>query len=177
MVRVAVLSLVTIALVVCLAVCGKSSGNREKTAAPEPAPGTANVPAPTPPSGDPCANDDPRFHVKPEEATLTVGSAEGAAGSEATAAIKVVPAAGYHVSTDFPMKLTLQPPAGVTLAKSVLAKADADQLTEQGLALSVKATAAQPGTYEIKGCFMVGVCDKDSCHPKKQPITITALAK
>lgn len=173
MVRVLLLS---IALSGCAA-CGKSSGNHEKTATSEPTPPAANPAAPTPASADPCANDDPRFHVKPEEATLTVGSAEGAAGSEATAAIKVVPAAGYHVSQEFPMKLTLTPPAGVKLAKTELAKADADQFSEQMLALSVKATAEKPGSYEIKGCFKVGVCDKDSCHPKKQPITITVAAK
>lgn len=173
MVRVALLSLMTIAL----AVCGKSAGNQEKTATPEPAPGPKEV-TPTPTTNaDPCANDDPRFHVKPEEATLTIGSAAGAAGAEATAAIKVVPATGYHVSTEFPMKLTLTPPDGVKLAKTELAKADADQFTEQGLALSVKATAEKAGSYEIKGCFKVGVCDKDSCHPKKQPITITVAAK
>ena len=173
MVRVALLSLMTIGL----AVCGKSAGNQEKKAS-EPAPPPGPSPTPTPAaSADPCANDDPRFHVKPEEATLTIGSADGAAGSEATAAIKVVPATGYHVSTEFPMKLTLTPPAGVKLAKTELAKADADQFTEQGLALSVKATAEKAGSYEIKGCFKVGVCDKDSCHPKKQPITITVAAK
>jgi len=173
MVRVALLSLMTITL----AVCSKSAGNQEKPAAPEPAVGTKES-APTPAaSADPCANDDPRFHVKPEEATLTIGSADGAAGSEATAAIKVVPAEGYHVSTEFPMKLTLTPPAGVKLAKTELAKADADEFTEKSLALSVKATAEKPGSYEIKGCFKVGVCDKDSCHPKKQPITITVAAK
>ena len=173
MVRVALLSLMTIAL----AVCSKSAGNQEKTASPEPA-AAAKESAPTPAaSADPCANDDPRFHVKPEEATLTIGSADGTAGSEATAAIKVVPAAGYHVSTEFPMKLTLTPPAGVKLAKTELAKADADEFTEKSLALSVKATAEKAGSYEIKGCFKVGVCDKDSCHPKKQPITITVAAK
>jgi hypothetical protein len=173
MVRVLLLS---IALSACAA-CGKSSGNHEKTSTQEPTPPAPNPATPTPESGDPCANDNPKFHIGPQEATLTIGAAEGAAGSEATAAIKVVPAAGYHVSQEFPMKLTLTPPDGVKLAKTELAKTDADQFSEQGLALSVKATADKPGSYEIKGCFKVGVCDKDSCHPKKQPITITVAAK
>jgi hypothetical protein len=173
MVRVVLLSLMT----TVLAVCSKSAGNQEKPAAPPSTPAGATTPAAGTATADPCANDDPRFHVKPEEATLTIGTADGAAGSEATAAIKVVPAEGYHVSTEFPMKLTLTPPAGVKLAKTELAKADADEFTEKSLALSVKATAEKPGSYEIKGCFKVGVCDKDSCHPKKQPITITLAAK
>jgi len=168
-------------LTIALAACGKSAGNQEKPAATPPQGSTTETAAapatPTPPAGDPCANDDPKFHVKPDEATVTVGAAEGTAGTEATATVKVVPAAGYHVSQEFPMKLTLTPPDGVKVAKTELAKADADQFSEQLLALSVKATADKPGSYEIKGCFKVGVCDKDSCHPKKQPITITVAAK
>jgi hypothetical protein len=170
-----------IALVFAGASCSKSAGNQEKPAQAPPAP-VADKAAPTadppaPPAGGACASDDPRFHIKPEEGTLTIGAAEGAAGAEASASIKVTPGTGYHVSTEFPMKLTLEAPAGVTLAKTQLAKGDADQFTEQGLSLTVKATADKPGSYEIHGCFKVGVCDKDSCHPKKQPITITVAAK
>ncbi len=49
-------------------------------------------------------------------------------------------------------------------------------LSEQKVAFDVKGTADKPGTYEIKGTFKFGVCDKDSCHPKKQPITLTCTA-
>jgi len=128
--------------------------------------------------------DDPRFHLLPAEGTLTVGNAEGAAGSEAIAAVKLAPAAGYHISTDYPIKLTLEPPDGVTVAKAQLtaggrdkAQGDADALSEQTLAFSVKATPAKAGSYAIKATFKFGVCDKDSCHPKKQPITIQVAAK
>ena len=44
----------------------------------------------------------PRFHLKPEEGTLTVDKAEGKAGAEATAEVKLAPATGYHVATDYP---------------------------------------------------------------------------
>ncbi len=56
------------------------------------------------------------------------------------------------------------------------AQGDAQTLTEQLVAFSVKATADKAGAFEIKGVFKFGVCDKDSCHPKKQPITITVNA-
>ncbi|HEX5060943.1 MAG TPA: hypothetical protein VFV99_16360 [Kofleriaceae bacterium] len=127
--------------------------------------------------------DDPRFHLKPEEGSITVDKAEGKAGAEATAALKLAPATGYHVATDYPIKLLLEAPAGVKVAKSELSaggrnkdQGDASTLTEQGLAFAIKATADKPGSYEIKGVFKFGICEKDSCHPKKQPITITVAA-
>ena len=53
---------------------------------------------------------------------------------------------------------------------------DAAKLSEQELAFAVKATADKAGAYEIKGVFKFGICEKESCHPKKQPITITVAA-
>jgi hypothetical protein len=166
--------LVTIAL----AACGKSAGNQEKAPAPPPGPTQVDK-APQVGCG---SADDPKFFLKPDEGTLTVDKAESAAGAEASVGLKVAPAAGYHMSTDFPIKLCLEAPDGVKLAKSELnagkgEKGDADAFSEQSLAFAVKVTADKAGSYEIKGVFKFGVCDKESCHPKKQPVTITVAAK
>jgi hypothetical protein len=127
--------------------------------------------------------DDPRFHLKPEEGSITVNKAEGKAGGEATAKLALAPATGYHVATDYPIKLQLEAPAGVTLTKAELTaggrnkvQGDAATLTEQALAFDIKATADKAGSYEIKGVFKFGICEKESCHPKKQPVTITVAA-
>ncbi len=167
-------------LTIALAACGKSAGNQEKAPAPAPGP----TPGPTAPVAQAgCGSaDDPKFFLKPDEGTLTIDKVDGAAGAEASAAVKVAPATGYHMSTDFPIKLCLEAPAGVTLAKTEFnagkgEKGDADAFSEQALGFAVKATAAKAGSYEIKGVFKFGVCDKESCHPKKQPVTITVAAK
>ena len=132
---------------------------------------------------DPNAAPDPRFQLKPEEGSITVDQAEGKAGTEATAKLALAPAKGYHVATDYPIKVTLEAPPGVKLAKTELAaggrtkdQGDASTLSEQSLAFAIKATADKAGSYEIKGVFKFGICEKDSCHPKKQPITITVAA-
>jgi len=126
---------------------------------------------------------DPRFHLKPEEGAITVGKAEGKAGAESMGKLELAPAKGYHVATDYPIKLSLEAPPGVTLVKTELSaggrnkeQGDAATLTEQALAFSIKATAEKAGSYEIKGVFKFGICEKESCHPKKQPITITVAA-
>jgi len=160
--------------------CSKSAGNQDKpTTAPAPAPSEAPSAGPTP-KAQPI--DDPHFHLQPEEGTLTIDKARGPAGSEASAAIKVAPGTGYHLSTDFPIKLTLDAPAGVKIAKAEYIagkgqKGDADAFSEQQLAFTVKCTPDKPGTYEVKGWFKFGVCDKDSCHPKRQPIAIEVAAQ
>lgn len=127
--------------------------------------------------------DDPRFHLKPEEGTITVKAAEAKAGAEVTAGLELAPGEGYHVATDYPIKLQLEAPDGVELAKTEFTaggrnkvQGDAATLTEQALAFAIKATPDKAGSYEIKGVFKFGICEKDSCHPKKQPVTITVAA-
>ena len=124
-----------------------------------------------------------QFHLKPEEGTLTASKAEGKAGAAIAAEIKLAPGAGFHVSTDYPIKLKLLQPDGVKLEKTVLtaggsskAQGDAETLTEQALAFAVKMTPEKTGTFEVKGLFTFGVCEADSCHPRTQPITIQVAA-
>jgi hypothetical protein len=163
--------------------CGKSSD--KASAAPPSAPEKVER-APMQPADTSQAQsgaDDPSRHLQPDEGTLTIDKCDAKAGSETSVAIKVSPAAGFHMSKNYPTKLTVEAPAGVKVAKAELvaggrseAKGDADELSEKLVAFSVKATAEKPGTYKITGTFKFGVCDKDSCRAKKQPIAIQCAA-
>lgn len=136
------------------------------------------------PEGAQTAGSDPQKLV-PEEGKLAIVSPSDAkAGAETIAKITVTPAAGYHVNTEFPTKLTLDATAGVTLAKAEFkaggmdkSKGDADVFEEQSLELGIKLTAAKSGSYTINGTFKFAVCDKDSCRPKKEAIAIQVAAK
>lgn len=127
--------------------------------------------------------DDPRFHLKPEEGSIKIDQGQAKAGAEAVAKLALAPATGWKVATDYPIKLQLEAPAGVKLVKAEMSaggrnksQGDAATLTEQALAFDIKATAEKAGSYEIKGVFKFGICEKESCHPKKQPVTITVAA-
>ncbi len=120
-----------------------------------------------------------------DEGKLAIESpVDAKAGTETIAKIKVTPATGYHVNTEFPTKLTLTAPDGVTLAKAEFkaggmdkGKGDADVFEEQSLELGIKLTAAKSGSFTINGTFKFAVCDKDSCRPKKETIAIQVAAK
>jgi hypothetical protein len=190
-------------LVLCVAAaCSKSAGNQDKIASP-PAPAAGGSPeviavpqagtgpamghpaqaaAPAPaPSGA----DDDRFKLRPEEGRLAIESpADAKAGSESIAKITVTPGAGYHVNTEYPIKLTLTSPTGVALAKAEFVagghgnpKGDADALDEKQLAFAVKLTPAASGSYTINGNFKFAVCDHDQCLAKKETIAIAVAAK
>lgn len=191
-----------LAVVALLIACGngsKSPGDQQKpgpTAGAEkiavPIEGTSVGAAKTGAPDDPTKLTDatkeraknPAYNLKPEEGTLTVANAEAKPGAPATAQIKLAPGSGYHVATDYPIKLWLEPPAGVKIEKTFLKaggrnkdQGDAATLTEQALTFAITATPDAAGSFEIKGVMNFGICEKDSCHPKTQPITIQVAAK
>jgi hypothetical protein len=166
---------------------GKTGGEGERIAvpgggAPEGAPGMGmggdKGAVPTTAGGDDA------FKLKPDEGTLKIEiPADAKAGAEVTAKVFVIPSEKYKVNKEFPTKLTLTPPAGVTLAKAEMkaggadeSKGDADAFEDKQLAFSVKLTP-QPGNHTISGTFKFAVCDKDVCLAKKEQIELVVAAK
>lgn len=185
-------------LVLCVtAACSKSAGNQDKVSSPPPPSGGGQdviaVPQGGPSMGQPKEGAPPtpsppvddRSRLRPEEGKLAIEPpADAKAGAEAIARVTVTPAAGYHVNTEYPTKLTLTSPEGVTLAKAEFiagghdkAKGDADTLEEKQLAFAVKLTPAASGNFTINGSFKFAVCDPTQCLPKRETIAITVAAK
>ena len=114
-----------------------------------------------------------------DEGTMTIDKAAGKAGSQLVSNVAITPTSDFHVNVEFPTKITLEPPDGVTVMKTELtaggvdkAQGDATTFSEKSLVFPIKATAAKPGTYAIKATFKFAVCKVDQCFPKKQAITI-----
>ncbi|MDX2091678.1 MAG: hypothetical protein SFX73_27705 [Kofleriaceae bacterium] len=123
--------------------------------------------------------------LSPDEGKLSVENpGEAKAGSEVTAKIVVTPTTAYKVNTEFPTKLEIKTPEGVTVAKAEQkaggpdkAKGDAEAFGERELAFTVKLTPAQAGNFTVNGTLKFAVCDKDTCLPKKEAVTIAFAAK
>lgn len=135
----------------------------------------------------PAKVDDSRFRLLPEEGKLSIEvPATAQVGSETVAKVIVTPGAEFKVNVEFPTKLTIETPTGVTVAKAELkaggadkAKGDADVFDEKQLAFTVKLTPGQSGSHTINGSFKFAVCDKagSTCLAKKEPIAIQLAAK
>jgi len=97
-------------------------------------------------------------------APYTVHIAPGAAvaGQPATSVIEVRPAAGFHMNLEFPARLRVTPPAGVTVTKPDLSKDDAE-LTEAHLRFSVAFNVAAAGKATLAGLGDFSVCNDTTC--------------
>lgn len=174
--------------------CSKSAGNQDsvKAAAPEhiavPG-GGGRVAVPGGPAtggaGPAAKGNDEAFRLRAEEGKLAVEAPAAAApGTEVTARVVVTPSAAFKVNTEYPTKLTIETPDGVTVAKRELkaggadkAKGDADTFEEKSLTFTVKLTPSQAGNFTVNGSFKFAVCDADQCLPKKETIAIQVAAQ
>ncbi|MEZ4404332.1 MAG: hypothetical protein R3B06_30205 [Kofleriaceae bacterium] len=167
--------------VVVAAAAACSSCKKSKPAASEPVakggasadPGARGGVAATPPGGAdlgaPAGADD-QFQVE-------TSVAPAAPGAEAVARVVVRPGKGFHMNKDYPTKLSLELPAGVTAAKTVLEPADAETFDDTQLAFAVKLTAATAGEFAVPGTLKFAVCTDSTCNPKKQAIALALKAQ
>ncbi len=138
-----------------------------------------------PPPGGAAGGSDEALKLKPEEGKLTIEVPPGAtAGAEVVARVIVTPTDAWKINKEFPTKLKLTTPEGVTLAKPELkaggpdqSKGDADAFEDKQLAFSVKLTPGRSGDHTVSGEFKFAVCDKATCIPKREQISIAVAAK
>lgn len=108
--------------------------------------------------------------------TVTIAKVSAVKGQPATAQVVIKPAAGYHMNKDFPTSLKLSPPAGVTLAKAQLNKADAKLSDNEG-SFDVTLTAANAGAQKVPGELRFAVCTETTCDPQKSAVAIELEVK
>jgi len=170
-----------LATVLAAASCSKSSEPRGEARSAAP---TAETSAPTmetkqakgatPSGGEPGPaqnTDDGSYKLALEQpAAVTPGAA-------ATARVTITPGPGYKMNKDFPTKLTLEPPAGVTVDKATFALSDAESFDEHKLVFAVKATPASAGDFTIPAKIKFAVCTDATCDPKRREVSIRVAAK
>jgi hypothetical protein len=100
-----------------------------------------------------------------------------AVGLEQTFSVHVMPGKGYHMNKDYPTKLTLELPAGVSSPKPILVAEDAEKFTESSLTFGVKLAAAAKGSYTVPATLKFAVCTDSTCNPKKQAISLPLQAQ
>lgn len=83
---------------------------------------------------------------------------------------------GYHVNQEYPIQLTLRPPAGVEVAKTTLAREDATTFEEARAVFPVAFTPRAAGHHELTGELSFSVCNPQNCLMERRPVTIAVDA-
>jgi hypothetical protein len=92
------------------------------------------------------------------------------ASTRTTAKVKVAPAGGYKMNLEYPTKLKLTAPEGVTLEKATLAKADG-RVDTKSAEFDVAFTAETRGKKTFTGEFKFAVCTENDCIPQTEKVS------
>lgn len=103
--------------------------------------------------------------------------ADAAVGREGVVTIAAVPQGPWHINLDFPTKLALAAPDGVTLAKADLAKGDAAKLDDKSAEFAVKFTPSSAGDKSFTGEFKFAVCQDEACSPVTEKLAFKVAVK
>jgi hypothetical protein len=141
------------------------------------APAAAPAPTPAPAAAPAAPQSPPGPSVEDNTFKLSlVGEPEYSAGSAATLKLVLEARGNYHVNQDYPIKIDLKAPAGVTLPKASLGKPDASEFGEK-IARFELPFSATAGAYELSADVDFAVCTPETCVPDQRKLAIKVAVK
>jgi hypothetical protein len=117
----------------------------------------------------PALANDGTFEIDKSETIMAVGK-------KATTSVTITAKKGWHLNQEAPCTLKLTPPAGVSVDKAKLGRADLAVSTETSARFDVGVTLAEPGKKRIEAEAGFVLCQKEACRPVKEKLSITAEA-
>lgn len=108
---------------------------------------------------------------------MSVSAPAAKTSVKSVAKIKVEPTDGYKMNLEYPTKVTINAPEGVTLEKAKQTKADAVKLDKGSAEFDVAFTAAAAGKKTFTGEMKFAVCTADTCDAKVEQISFTVDVK
>ena len=94
-----------------------------------------------------------------------------ASGARGKVLVSVKPKPGWKLNEEFPTKLTIVPPGGVTVEKAKQRKGDAAHFSKQKGEFKVWFTSSSAGDKSFVAKFKFAVCTDSSCDPKTVKLT------
>jgi hypothetical protein len=95
-----------------------------------------------------------------------------AVGATATASLTITAKAPWHVNAEAPITLSLTPPAGVTVPKAKLARADLAQSTQETARFDIPVSATEVGKKTINAEARFVLCQAEACKPVKETLAL-----
>jgi hypothetical protein len=112
-------------------------------------------------------------HAEDKLYEIKKADAKVAVGAKATTSVTIATKNGWHVNGEAPITLSLTPPAGITLPKAKLARADLAASTLESARFDVAFEAAEPGSKVIAAEARFVICQETACKPIKETLSLT----
>jgi hypothetical protein len=93
-----------------------------------------------------------------------------AVGATATATLTITAKSGWHVNGEAPITVALTAPAGVTLQKLKLSRADLAQSTPEAARFDIPVSATEAGKKTINAEARFVLCQAQACKPVKETL-------
>mgnify|MGYP003632308623 CR=1 FL=1 len=100
-----------------------------------------------------------------------------ASGAEAVVTINLLPKTGWKINQEFPTKLKIKAPEGITLNAESQGAEQAESFTEKQALFKVSCTPEGAGAKEFAADFRFAVCTDATCDPKKAELAWTLNVK
>ena len=93
-----------------------------------------------------------------------------AVGATATASLTIKAKGGWHVNAEAPITVALTPPAGVTLLKAKLTRADLAASSVDSARFDIPVAAKETGKQTIGAEARFVICQEQACKPVKETL-------
>ena len=109
--------------------------------------------------------DSPHYELQKTDAKVTVGA-------KSSATLTIATKNGWHLNAEAPFSLSLVAPAGVTLPKVKLGRADLAKSTDSSAQFDIAFEATDVGTKVVTGEARFVLCRENACKPVKETLSI-----
>jgi hypothetical protein len=106
----------------------------------------------------------PTHELKKSEPTVAVGA-------RSSASLTISGRNGWHVNGEAPISISLVAPAGLTLTKTKLARADLAESTQESARFDIAFEAIDPGTKVVTAEARFVMCQESACKPVKETLS------
>ena len=106
----------------------------------------------------------PTHELKKSEPTVAVGA-------RSAASLTIAGKNGWHVNGEAPISISLVAPAGLTLTKTKLARADLAESTQESARFDIAFQALDAGTKVVTAEARFVMCQESACKPIKESLS------
>jgi hypothetical protein len=113
-----------------------------------------------------------------EDFDVSIKAPAARASAKGVASLKVTPKGKFHMNLEYPIKLTIAAPSGVSVERAKQTSKDATKFNEASAEFDIAFKADTPGKKSFTGELKFAICEQQtSCHPHVEKIAFDVDVK